>query len=193
MVRVERLLVLIAIFSIVVIVVKIALLFRKNSEESCQFLNSVRDNVTACCRYPRLVIWTWEFKECFKNCVKEATSDQVCCVQTCCYKKLGVVSDDWNSPAGINVTGLIYSFMLSIGNDSQWEPLITQSVVECNQKHFSGESSQLRCDILPERMYDVITCVYTMCFVKCPTWNPYGLENCHRTYQYVNDCVKWTI
>lgn len=193
MVRVERLLVLIALLSIVVLLVKIARQFHRKTEENCEYLNSVRNNVTACCRYPRLVIWTWDFKKCFKNCVKEVTSEQVCCVQTCCYKKLGALSDDWNSLAAVNITGLIYSFMLSVGNDSQWEPLITQSVVECNQERFSRKVSQLRCGVLPERLYDVINCVYMQCFVKCPTWNPHGLKNCHRTYQYVNNCVNWAL
>lgn len=185
MLRVERILVLVLLLCIVVLVTLIVHQFNIKHAENCQFLNSMRENVTACCRYPRLVIWTWHFKQCFKECVK--ASDQVCCIEACCNRKLGIVSDDWNSSTDINITGLIYSFMLSVGNDSQWVPLITGSVTECN--HFFTKSSKLHCGILPERMYNVITCVYKGCFVKCPTWNPHELENCHRTYHYVNKCL----
>lgn len=189
MLRVERILVLLALISIAVLVAKIVRQFNKKNAKNCQFLNLSRENVAACCRYPRFVIWTWHYKQCFKDCVKKASEDQVCCIEVCCYRKLGVVSDDWNSSTDINITGLIYSFMISIGNDSQWEPLIAKSVIECNHRHFSEKTSQLYCKILPERMYDVITCVYKRCFVKCPTWNPHELEGCHRTYQYVNKCL----
>lgn len=189
MLRIERILVLIALLTIAVLLVRIIHQFNVKRAENCQLLNSFRENVTACCRYPRLVIWTWNYKRCFKDCLKAAISEQMCCIEACCYRKLGIVSDDWNSSTDINITGLIYSFMLSIGNDSQWKPLITRSVVACNEQHFLTKGSQLRCGILPERMYDVITCVYKQCFVKCPTWNPRALENCHRTYQYVNKCL----
>lgn len=99
--------------------------------KKCLFLNSVRSNFTACCAYPALVMWRWQMDICQEHCRSNAENgnevDVQCCIKVCAFGLLQVLTSDTEfSP--VKPSGLIHSFMLSVGNDTKWEPVITNSV-----------------------------------------------------------------
>lgn len=117
---------------------------------------------------------------------------QQCCILSCCLYTLGVLTANKNangSPvASFYPAGLIYSFMLSVGNDTQWAPVIAYSSNRCSV-HITDKNGQLDCDVIPKSLYDVIDCQYIQNYLNCPTWNPKGIEACHYTMTFVKKCM----
>ena len=87
----------------------------------------------------------------------------------------------------INFRGLVYSFMLSIGNDSLWDPVVNNVVSRCYDQ-FGAVGTEFDCDVIPLSLYEVIRCSYNQNFLQCPTWNSHGIEECKYTYDYVSQC-----
>lgn len=86
-----------------------------------------------------------------------------------------------------DINGLIYSFMLSIGNDSAWLPVITASTSRCYDQ-YGGNDEGMDCGVIPVSIYDVIECSLVENFLKCANWNPYNIAECDYTYQYIQKC-----
>ena len=158
----------------------------------CKYLNSVRASYTACCQYPMLVVWTWQFKECKENCVGIDTNG--CCTLSCCLNKLGALTllKDEKGRVDrviVNWHGLVYSFMLSVGNDTKWGPVLKEVVSKCDDENGSTDSGY-ECDgLIPMSFYDIVKCSYRQNFLNCPNWNPSGRADCQYTYDFVEQCV----
>jgi hypothetical protein len=110
-------------------------------ENSCTYLNNIRANFTICCRYPTFVIWKWQYNECVDHC---STFD-LCCFAICTLQKLDVLEIEDDGDASISAQGLIVAFMLSVGNDTQWLPVITDSVHRCHDQ-FANGGGDYKCD-----------------------------------------------
>jgi hypothetical protein len=54
-------------------------------------------------------------------------------------------SDDGSGPLKINQQGMVDSFMLSVGNDSLWTPLVESSVKICYDQ-FADAGGDLECE-----------------------------------------------
>jgi hypothetical protein len=72
-----------------------------------------------------------------------------CCVLLCALKLLGVLveSDDGSGKLIIDYRGLVYSFMMSVGNESIWTPVIETATKTCYDQ-FAGSDEGLFCGSL---------------------------------------------
>lgn len=158
-------------------------------------MNSVRANYTACCLYPAFVIPIDALIECIHKCLDEALQGHMspCCVNTCCYvDKIGVfsVTEDENgniTNAEMHLDPLISSFLLSVGNDSAWIPVITNSVNRCYNDLWSTNEGY-SCDFIPNSFYEIVGCAYLENYLKCPVWNPSNILECQYTHRHVEYC-----
>lgn len=158
---------------------------------NCKYLNTVRTNFSICCEYPILVIWTYQYLECEEVCTDNEDFD--CCLLGCCFNKLGVTlltKDEKGNVLGVDVDwhGLVYSFLLSVGNDTKWEPVLMDSVARCNEQ-FGGTANGYECSVIPLSLYDVIGCSYIQNYLKCANWNPYEMPECKYTYEFASTCI----
>lgn len=143
--------------------------------------------------YVFLVIWVWQLKDCYQHCTDIGQDGSVCCVQVCGLQTVGALiantdADGSPAPGNISAAGITYSFMLSVGNDTQWTPLITETSNRCVSQ-FAGDGGRVTCEVIPEAFYHVINCGYIQNYLKCPTWNPAGINECQYTYQFVKLCM----
>lgn len=53
--------------------------------------------------------------------------------------------DDRSGLLEIDYTGLVYSFLLSVGNDSMWLPVVELSTKNCYDQ-FTGTNGEIVCD-----------------------------------------------
>ena len=134
------------------------------------------------------------FDECFLKCNEiPFLTDLRCCIDECSYTKLGIISvtrDNTGNVTSVAVIpqGIVNSLMLSAGNDSQLEPVFSDSVTRCDSQ-FGGNEVSYDCDAIPLNLFEVISCSYIQNYMKCPKWNPRGLSNCQYTFEYVLKCV----
>lgn len=116
--------------------------------QRCMYLNDIRANYTVCCKYPGLVIWYWQMEACRKKCRREDRDDDQCCILPCCLYYLGVLvegeGDQWN----VDYRGLAYSFLLSVGNDTVWMPVIEGSTQRCYDDNL-GAVEGYQCNVIP--------------------------------------------
>lgn len=160
-------------------------------QKACEHWNSVRANYTICCEYPILVIWTWQYRLCEAQCEKDGEKGKNCCILPCCLNTLGVmntmVNEDGKKQIEVDWKGLVYSFLLSVGNDTQWTPIITETVQRCYSQ-FSETNEFLCGDRIPSHLFLIIDCSYLEHYLKCAKWNPHDLKECEYTYKYVQKC-----
>lgn len=161
----------------------------------CKNLNSVRANFTACCRYPLIVIERNYITECNETCMFEEEDDE-CCIYTCALEKNGMIynvtNEDGSTSVDISSKAVVRSFMLSIGNEVQWVPVVTKSVQRCYDQFISA--SGFKCDgRIPMSLLDIIACSQIENFVKCPPWNPSNLKECEYTLQYLSECFDYAL
>lgn len=114
-----------------------------------------------------------------------------CCELTCCFQKLGVlttqVNEDESKQVDVDWRGLVYSFLLSVGNDTLWTPVVNETVKRCYEQ-FSN-SGEFDCKgQIPKHLFHIIDCSYLENYLKCAKWNPHDLKECEYTYQYVKKC-----
>lgn len=161
------------------------------------YLNSIRTNFSVCCQYPVLVMWRWQMRQCSNDCERLNRGPNGCCVHICNYQRINLI------PNGINLNsqnftydptaGLIYSFMLSVGNDTQWTETISDSTNYCTGV-VSKQATFDSCGI-PIHLYTIINCAYNELFFRCPPWNPSNLNACEYTKEYIDTCFRiwWKI
>lgn len=165
----------------------------EEKQKTCEYLNSVRANYTICCHYPLLVMWTYQYNECLAECnVTGWDTHGSCCLQPCCLRKIGLLNPVYNedgvlSKSEVDWLGLVYSFMLSVGNDTQWFPVVNGTSYRCYLS-YSETQNGVDCGGIPLNLYDVIGCCYNENFLKCPPWNPHNIKQCDQTWQYVKKC-----
>ena len=165
-------------------------------QQYCDHLKSIRANFAECCVYPSLTAWGWQIDECDVSCRIgcQIGSDNYCCSLYCYYYKMQLMTLEREITTGLllpgklNEHGFINSFMLSVGNDTQWEPIIKDVVGRCYSQ-FAGSSSDYYCEIIPYTLWNVAQCCYVELFMKCPNWNPKGLSSCAKTYEYAVKCI----
>lgn len=89
----------------------------------CHNLNKLRRPFPQCCWYPLLVIWRWQFELCVEKCNHDLSSTTSasyrCCVLPCCFTYLKVIGA-YPERDGIRKDGLVFSFFLSVNNDTRW-------------------------------------------------------------------------
>lgn len=88
----------------------------------------------------------------------------------------------------INWRGLAKSFMLSVGNDSQWEEPVESSCEECLRRSLPIRPAATDCLEMPLQIYTVINCAYNEIYLKCPPWNPHDIKECEFTKQFIQEC-----
>jgi hypothetical protein len=72
----------------------------------------------------------------------EASSIFSCCVGVCFYVRLGILakSSDGSEKLEVDYKGIVYSFLLSVGNSTIWAPIIETSMKTCyEQFNYAGE------------------------------------------------------
>lgn len=156
----------------------------------CTYLNTVRANFTACCEYPGVVMWEWQLTNCEEECgatdENYENEDTFCCLSVCCFYTVKVLSSQ-TEIAPLLPDGFIYSFLLSVGNDTAWEPVITGAVNRCYSQYLDDQGYD--CGVIPFSMYSIIDCAYLENYLKCPTWNPQNLRECAFTAEYARKCA----
>lgn len=89
-------------------------------ETCCGNMNKIRLPFADCCYYPILVIPYWEQFLCGWGCSLEVlageTTNERCCNLQCSFLSIGVIGLN-SVKDGINIAGLINSFMWSVGED----------------------------------------------------------------------------
>lgn len=158
----------------------------------CQYLNKIRANYTICCQYPVLVVWTWQYKQCMSDCSIEPKKPTRCCMVPCCHRLNGILKDiqkEDGSIAQVDVdpNGLISSFLLSVGNDTKWRPVVTNAVTRCYEQNSENQNGY-DCEVIPMNLYLIIDCSYNEQFLKCPNYNPHNIKECEYTHQYIDQC-----
>jgi hypothetical protein len=164
----------------------------EEQKNACVYLNGVRANFTACCEYPAIVIWDWQYKACYKDCNIEGDQDEDetgrCCVLICALNMLQILTSRTEiSP--IDPKGFVYSFMMSVGNETIWEPVITNAISRCFTQN-EGNDQGFDCGIVSHNIYYIADCAYLEHFLKCPKWNPYGLNECAYTHEFAMKCYQ---
>lgn len=107
----------------------------------------------------------------------------------CTFRALDFIPTFLNAANHNPCAGLKYSFLLSVGNASQWMEPITESCSYCNnlvQKH-PEETDE--CGV-PFYLYDIINCVYSENYFRCPNYNPHQLPECDLSQQYNEICGR---
>ena len=172
-------------------------------QQYCDHLHAIRAKFTECCEYPKLGIWGWDVNDCDLYCATQGVTGQAdengdvgyCCGLSCQYYKMQLISLAKDPTTGLLLpselynTGYLYSFMLSVGNDTQWEPIIKDVVDRCYNQ-FASTGNGYYCEIIPYTLWSVAECCYMELFMKCPNWNPQGLASCALTYEYAVKCIK---
>lgn len=119
-----------------------------DQEIRCKHLNEIRANYTICCKYPGLVANYADLEICQENCT--ASYDPrydpygfLCCANQCVLEALSALEcpEDESEKCSVNSEGLVMSFMLSVGNDTVWEPVIRASVERCVLDTVESEDS----------------------------------------------------
>lgn len=137
------------------------------------------------------VVWMWELIPCNQQCYDAA--DVGCCVGRCCYVDkmklftLTLADDGSIAKVDMNTDGVVASFMMSVGNDTRWEPVIRTAVERCYTDIWNTENG-MSCGFIPNTFFSIIDCVYIEHFLKCAVWNPHNLVECAYTYSYVQEC-----
>jgi hypothetical protein len=70
-------------------------------------------------------------------------------VTTCAFENLGIIVRDEENPSiyQVDMKGFVYSFLLSVGNDTIWQGVIETSAQKCfDQFNGSGEGFNDGCD-----------------------------------------------
>jgi hypothetical protein len=76
-----------------------------------------------------------------------------CCLFTCVVEKLGMIVPDEENPSAyrLDMKGFVYSFLLSVGNDTIWQGVIETSAQKCfDQFNGSGEGTNKGCEGLTD-------------------------------------------
>lgn len=159
--------------------------------DRCSYLNSVRSNFTVCCAFPLIVLWRWQMDECAVECLKLGKLDDPCCIQVCNYRKLEFIykeNDPVRNATHDPTAGLIFSFWLSVGNETKWNQPITDSCNYC----FNAVTKQAEFDFcgIPNHIYQIIDCAYNEVYFRCPFWNPFNVTSCELTKQYIDLCYR---
>lgn len=130
------------------------------------------------------VAWGWDLRSCKEMCTNRGEEDERCCIQPCLYRKLGMLKEN---DMRIYWRGISQSFLLSVGNDSQWVEPVTSSCEECHKKNLPIRNAS-DCEVIPIQIYTIINCAYNTIYFKCPPWNPHNLKECDYTRDYIRDC-----
>lgn len=137
------------------------------------------------------MILDFQFNECLHLCKDYKDDENNCCLRICSLKQIEVLlfSTDPNMKPQVNYEGLTYSFLLSIDNDTRWEPVIRASTSRCYYDQF-GTTDGYQCDVIPNSLYNVIECSYKENFLKCPNYNPNEISECKETYEFLELCYE---
>ena len=179
-------------------------------------MNKVRANFTACCGYPALVISDDVIVECSSVCSEEPEAsnegttgrpnyneyelaempDCSCTTTKCAFMSMEILIPTYGENGqffgyDINYKGVISSFLLSVGFDESWGPVLNEVVLRCYDQ-FSASDGGFECNSMPVELFDIIECSYKQNFLKCPSWNPQGILECQYTYEYVTKCMDDT-
>lgn len=100
--------------------------------------------------------------------------------------------EEGQTVSDVDWKGLVYSFLLSVGNDTQWEPVLNLVCERCYQQ-FSGNprEDEYYCEEIPISLFTVIDCSYVQNFVMCPTYNPHNAKECDYSMQYIKKCTAY--
>lgn len=124
-------------------------------------------------------------KKCQDYCKTLNLINDRCCIQPCIYQSLNILN---NQSLSINAEGLATTFMLSVGNDSDWKGVVTESCDDCVQQA-SPILNVTDCNVIPLQFYSVVNCAYNEIYKQCPSWNPSSVQECEYTKEYVQSCV----
>lgn len=133
-----------------------------------------------------------DYQHCLKICVSpNGRIEDPCCEPACCLKKIGILvpSDNSSEPA-VDASRISYSFLLSVGGDIGWQPVINQSVRRCfdQVENTPVQYEYEDCPGMPTILNKIVNCCYKENFLRCARWNQSN-EDCVFAYKYVeNDC-----
>jgi hypothetical protein len=160
-------------------------------QERCELLNSLRANYTACCKYPALVMWSWQYDECTKVCSVDVNSEY-CCMLDCCFTSMGVLSKNETKTGlkvQINAEAISRSFLLSVKNETKWQLVVNSSIQTCQSR--KAPNDKTTCDgKIPLDLFEIVDCVYNNNYGNCPFWNPSNLKECNHTLEYYQLCFS---
>lgn len=154
----------------------------------CKELNEKRANYSICCKNPEIVMYQEQLDQCRESCNNTGKADDLCCLQTCSFEKIGVI--EMTSPgqnAKIIAQGIKNSFLNSVSNITMWQPIVNQAVDRC-YKDYLKSTGGIICDCIPNYLFDILDCSYRENFLRCPEYNPFKLDECELTLSFVQEC-----
>lgn len=87
---------------------------------------------------------------CKRRCRLADRDGDACCYLSCALFVLGILYEESESGEtyGVDPKGLEHSFMISVGNDSAWLPVVQSSTQRCYEDNL-GSVEGFECSIIP--------------------------------------------
>ena len=119
--------------------------------------------------------------------------DCSCLTTQCAFKSMDILIPEYGENGeflqfDIDFKGIVNSFLMSVGYDESWGPVLNEVVLRCYDQ-FSASDGGFECMSMPAEIFDIIGCSYKQNFLKCPSWNPQRIFECQYTYEYVTKCM----
>lgn len=113
-----------------------------------------------------------------------------CCQRPCLLAKSGILifSNDPNIKPFLDKEGIIVAFLMSVKNNTIWEPIIRSSVGRCYED-FQSTTYGYYCNTIPFTLEQIISCCYKQTFLKCPDYDM-KRRGCKETFDFVQDCYE---
>jgi hypothetical protein len=129
------------------------------------------------------------FRSHFNLCQKQCQNQDECCSKKCTFQALEFIPNFINTDNHNPCNGLTHSFLLSVGNASEWKQPISDSCKFCFERVEKIPNEVDECNI-PFHLYDIINCVYSENYERCPKFNPFKVEKCKLTKEYNDICCR---
>lgn len=94
-----------------------------------------------------------------ERCAEQCNQERGCCDIVCTFLITNLITINEAGEGSVKLEGYITAFMLSVGNDSMWLPVITSSTHKCIDQF--GGSDEFVCEGFVE-----VLCVMTFLLIR---------------------------
>lgn len=101
-----------------------------------------------------------------------------------------MTEEEGRTTTEVDWKALAFSFLLSIGNETLWKPVLDTVCEHCYTIFpYNPREEEYDCGVIPKSLYSIIDCIYTQNFLMCPAYNPYKLKECEYAMQFAQKCL----
>ena len=160
----------------------------EEKERECSFYWTFAETFSDCCEAPYFNFPDDLWERCMEECSEHRFTDD-CCYQKCYLSGLGIVklvaNGNDTAVSDFDWDGVGNLYMITVGNDPQWEPVVKKVVTRCVNQFVDDNYD---CNFLTKVYPDIVDCISMQNYLQCPGWNPQGLSNCTFNYLLVSKC-----